>query len=116
MEIRTNRNPLSAHSGVNFGLLQRDLVRRSVVRHLARPETNAELLHLSPTGVNPFDRSFFNNANPSIAGAFASSLAVSNGNGGVGVSRLILGSPAGRTRTPSGNWSPSPYGHRLSFT
>jgi hypothetical protein len=59
------------------------------------PKQSAELLHLSTVGVNPFDRSFFFNSNRSISSAFASSLAESNGNGGVGVSQLILGSPGG---------------------
>ena len=59
------------------------------------PKQSAELLHISPAGVNPFDRFFFNNSNQSISGAFSSSLAESNGNGGVGVSQLILSSPGG---------------------
>jgi hypothetical protein len=50
------------------------------------PKQSAELLHHSNTGVNPSPRS-------KISDAFASSLAESNGNGGVGVSQLILGSP-----------------------
>jgi len=45
-------------------------------------------LHLSDTGVNASGRS------ANISGAFASSLAESDGNGGVGVSQLIFG-PAG---------------------
>jgi hypothetical protein len=48
---------------------------------------SAELLHLSDKGVNGSRRS------TSISQAFASSLAESNGNGGVGVSQLIFGSP-----------------------
>jgi hypothetical protein len=52
------------------------------------PDQSAELLHLSSIGVNPSPRS-------NINGAFASSLAESNGNGGVGVSQLIFGSPGG---------------------
>src|SRR5262245_16642601 len=51
------------------------------------PKQSAELLHLSQTGVNASGRS------TSISGAFASSLAESNGNGGVGVSQTIFGSP-----------------------
>jgi PEP-CTERM motif len=51
------------------------------------PKQSAELLHLSEKGVNGSKRS------TSISNAFASSLAESNGNGGVGVSRLIFGSP-----------------------
>jgi hypothetical protein len=51
------------------------------------PKQSAELLHISDTGVNGSGRS--NN----IKGAFASSLAESDGNGGVGVSQLIFGSP-----------------------
>ena len=53
------------------------------------PLQSAELLHLSDTGVNGSGRS------TNIAGAFASSLAQSDGNGGVGVSQLIFGSPGG---------------------
>jgi len=52
------------------------------------PKQSAELLHISPTGVNPSSHS-------NVSGAFASSLAESNGNGGVGVSQLIFGSPGG---------------------
>src|SRR5215469_6438785 len=51
------------------------------------PKQSAELLHISDTGVNASGRS------KNINGAFASSLAESNGNGGVGVSQLIFGSP-----------------------
>jgi hypothetical protein len=53
------------------------------------PKQSAELLHVSAVGVNASGRS------TNISGAFASSLAESNGNGGVGVSQLIFGSPAG---------------------
>src|SRR5215510_7110515 len=53
------------------------------------PIQSAELLHLSNTGVNASGRS------TNISGAFASSLAESDGNGGVGVSQLIFGSPGG---------------------
>jgi hypothetical protein len=55
----------------------------------ADPLQSAELLHLSDTGVNASGRS------TNISGAFASSLAKSDGNGGVGVSQLIFGSPSG---------------------
>src|SRR5436309_3397238 len=48
------------------------------------PLQSAELLHLSDTGVNASGRSTH------ISGAFASSLAESDGNGGVGVSQLIF--------------------------
>src|SRR5215469_4244716 len=51
------------------------------------PKQSAELLHLSDKGVNASGRS------TSISNAFASSLAESNGSGGVGVSQLIFGSP-----------------------
>jgi hypothetical protein len=51
------------------------------------PRQSAELLHLSEKGVNASERS------TDISGAFASSLAESNGNGGVGVSQTIFGSP-----------------------
>jgi len=51
------------------------------------PLQSAELLHVSGTGVNASGRS------TNISGAFASSLAASDGNGGVGVSQLIFGSP-----------------------
>jgi hypothetical protein len=51
------------------------------------PKQRAELLHISQTGVNASGRS------TNISGAFASSLAESNGNGGVGVSQTIFGSP-----------------------
>src|SRR5215468_7763991 len=53
------------------------------------PLQSSELLHLSDTGVNASGRS------TNISGAFASSLAQSDGNGGVGVSQLIFGSPGG---------------------
>jgi hypothetical protein len=51
------------------------------------PVQSAELLHVSDTGVNASGRS------TNIPGAFASSLASSDGNGGVGVSQLVFGSP-----------------------
>src|SRR5215468_8496585 len=51
------------------------------------PLQSAELLHISDTGVNASGRS------TNISGAFASSLAQSDGNGGVGVSQLIFGPP-----------------------
>ncbi|HWB86353.1 MAG TPA: PEP-CTERM sorting domain-containing protein [Bryobacteraceae bacterium] len=51
------------------------------------PKQSAELLHISGTGVNGSGRS------TNISDAFASSLAESDGNGGVGVSQLIFGSP-----------------------
>src|SRR5215471_6375383 len=51
------------------------------------PKQSAELLHVSDVGVNASGRS------TNIDGAFASSLAESNGNGGVGVSQTIFGSP-----------------------
>jgi hypothetical protein len=51
------------------------------------PKQSAELLHVSSVGVNASGRS------TNISGAFASSLAESNGNGGVGVSQTIFGSP-----------------------
>src|SRR5215471_9951926 len=50
------------------------------------PKQTSELLHVSSVGVNPSSRS-------NVSGAFASSLAESNGNGGVGVSQLIFGLP-----------------------
>ena len=53
----------------------------------ANPVQTAELLHISDTGVNASGRS------TNISGAFASSLAASDGNGGVGVSQLIFGPP-----------------------
>jgi hypothetical protein len=52
------------------------------------PKQSAELLHFSATGVNPSPHS-------NLSGAFSSSLAESDGNGGVGVSQLIFGSPGG---------------------
>lgn len=55
----------------------------------ADPLQSSELLHLSDTGVNASGRS------TNIPSAFASSLAQSDGNGGVGVSQLIFGSPGG---------------------
>lgn len=51
------------------------------------PLVSAELLHLSDTGVNASGRS------TDIFHAFASSLAESDGIGGVGVSQLIFGNP-----------------------
>jgi hypothetical protein len=56
------------------------------------PLQSAELLHISDTGVNASGRS------TNISGAFASSLAESDGNGGVGVSQLIFGSPGGASQ------------------
>ena len=53
------------------------------------PKQTAQLLYSSPIGVNASGRS------TNISGAFASSLAESDGNGGVGVSQLIFGSPDG---------------------
>jgi hypothetical protein len=53
------------------------------------PVQSAELLHVSDTGVNASGRS------TNISSAFASSLAESDGNGGVGVSQWIFGSPGG---------------------
>jgi hypothetical protein len=53
----------------------------------ASPLQSSELLHISDIGVNASGRS------TNISGAFASSLAESDGNGGVGVSQLIFGSP-----------------------
>jgi hypothetical protein len=50
------------------------------------PKQSAELLHISPVGFNPSDHS-------RVSGAFASSLAESDGNGGVGVSQGIFGLP-----------------------
>jgi len=52
------------------------------------PKQSSELLHLSSDGVNPSSHS-------RIPTAFGSSLAESDGNGGVGVSQLIFGSPGG---------------------
>jgi hypothetical protein len=52
------------------------------------PKQSAELLYLSPIGVNASGHS------PNIFSAFSSSLAESNGNGGVGVSQLLFGSPS----------------------
>ena len=53
------------------------------------PKQSAELLHLSDKGVNGSGRS------TNISSAFASSLAESDGNGGVGVSQLLFGDPGG---------------------
>ena len=53
----------------------------------ADPLQSTELLHFSDTGVNASGRS------TNITRAFGSSLAESDGNGGVGVSQLIFGSP-----------------------
>jgi hypothetical protein len=50
---------------------------------------SASVLDVSTTGVNGSGRS------TNISGAFASSLAAADGNGGVGVSQLIFGSPGG---------------------
>src|SRR5262249_42855022 len=50
------------------------------------PKQSSELLHVSSVGVNPSSHS-------NVSGAFASSLAESDGNGGVGVSQLIFGLP-----------------------
>jgi PEP-CTERM motif len=51
------------------------------------PKQSAELLHLSDKGVNGSGRSL------NITSAFSSSLAESDGNGGVGVSQLLFGDP-----------------------
>src|SRR5262249_29338147 len=54
------------------------------------PKQSSELLHVSDVGVRtPIGW------NTSTTGAFASSLAESDGNGGVGVTQIILGSPGG---------------------
>lgn len=74
------------------------------------PLQSAELLHLSDTGVNASGRS------TNISGAFASSLAESDGNGGVGVSQLIFGPAGTQARTQSENWSRNLYGHTRSST
>jgi hypothetical protein len=50
------------------------------------PKQSSELLHVSPVGFNPSSHS-------KVPGAFASSLAESDGNGAVGVSQLIFGFP-----------------------
>jgi hypothetical protein len=50
------------------------------------PKQTSELLHISSVGVNPSSHS-------NVSGAFASSLAESDGNGGVGASQLIFGLP-----------------------
>ena len=50
------------------------------------PKQSAELLRISPVGVNPSSHS-------KLSDAFASSLAESDGNGGVGASQLIFGLP-----------------------
>ena len=55
------------------------------------PKQSTQLLHISEKGVNGSGRS------TNISGAFGSSLAESNGNGGVGVSQLIFGSPDSST-------------------
>jgi len=52
------------------------------------PLQTSELLHISDTGVNASGRS------TNISGAFASSLAESDGFGGAGVSQLIFGPPS----------------------
>jgi hypothetical protein len=59
------------------------------------PKQSAELLRISPVGVNPSDHS-------KLSGAFASSLAESDGNGGVGASQLIFG-PPGEPGDPNQN-------------
>jgi hypothetical protein len=51
------------------------------------PKQSTQLLHLSSVGVNASRRS------TNISDAFASSLAESDGNGGVGISQTIFGSP-----------------------
>ncbi len=51
------------------------------------PKQSAELLHIATKGVNASGRS------TNISNAFASSLAESDGNGGVGVSQLLFGDP-----------------------
>jgi hypothetical protein len=56
------------------------------------PLQSSELLHLSDTGLNASGRS------TNISAAFASSLAQSDGNGGVGVSQLIFGGPGVSTQ------------------
>jgi len=53
------------------------------------PKQSTELLHLSDVGVNASGRS------TNIRGAFGSSLAESDGNGGGGVSQTIFGAPGG---------------------
>ena len=65
------------------------------------PVQSAELPPIS-TGTNPTPRS-------NISDAFASSLAQSNGNGGVGVSQVIFGSPGALAGSPASVPEPSTY-------
>jgi PEP-CTERM motif len=60
------------------------------------PKQSAELLHLAAKGQN------FSWRSTNITGAFASSLAESNGNGGVGVSSWIAGNPGNGTENVVG--------------
>ncbi len=53
------------------------------------PKQSVQLLHLSSTGIAPVFFTFTGRS------PFASSLAESNGNGGVGVVQIVLGSPGG---------------------
>jgi hypothetical protein len=88
----TVATPVDLSANVIESILPGDTVfhdSKSLFGTTIDPIQSAELLHLSDTGVNASGRS------TNISGAFASSLAKSDGNGGVGVSQLIFGSPGG---------------------
>jgi hypothetical protein len=83
--------PIDLSAFVHEGLLPGGTIfedTQSVVGALTTPKQSAENLHLASKGENLSGRS------TNIQGAFASSLAESDGNGGVGVTSWIGGSPS----------------------
>ncbi len=83
--------PIDLSAFVHEGLLPGGTIfedTHSVTGALSTPKQSAEYLYLASKGENLSGRS------TSITGAFASSLAESDGNGGVGVTAWIGGSPS----------------------
>jgi hypothetical protein len=83
--------PIDLSAFVHEGLLPGGTIfedTHSVTGALTSPKQSAEYLYLSSKGENLSGRS------TNIAGAFASALAESDGNGGVGVTAFIGGSPS----------------------
>jgi hypothetical protein len=83
--------PIDLSARVHEGLLPGGTIlddTHSVTGALTKPEQSAEYLYLASKGENLSGQSF------NIPGAFASALAESDGNGGVGVTAWIGGSPS----------------------
>ncbi|HEY7091269.1 MAG TPA: hypothetical protein VH518_24445, partial [Tepidisphaeraceae bacterium] len=91
--------PIDLSAFVHEGLLPGGTIfedTHTVTGAFTTPKQSAELLHLASKGENLSGRS--NN----ISGAFASSLAESDGNGGVGVTAWLGGSPSNTDPTAVG--------------